>query len=150
MKKRLLIIAGFLSIYFAGCSGNNHNAPPELTLGRDACDNCFMLINEKNFAASLWQKNGEAKRFDDIGCMLQYLKKNDVSTASVWVHDLNSGKPVQADRAFYAVSENLVTPMGFGIAAFEKNGSAQQYADQNKTKVITFNQLKSTKLITME
>ena len=58
--------------------------------GQDACDHCFMIINEMKYAAAVTLKNGEEKRFDDIGCMLSYADENKVNIKYYWVNDFNS------------------------------------------------------------
>jgi copper chaperone NosL len=159
MKSKLFLIIGTAVILLSGCTGkSSENVPPEIALGKDACDNCFMLINEKKFAASIRLENGEAKRFDDIGCMIQYLDKIKSEAAhrnlslggsiieAYWVYDFISGKPLKAQNAFFVSTKNNSTPMGFGIEAFKNKEDAINSADQNKTDVMSFKKLKTNKL----
>jgi len=102
-----------------------------------------MIIYEEKFAAAIRLKNGEAKRFDDIGCMIDYLNKNKVSPKSNWVYDYINKEPIHAEDAFFVDSDNLITPMGFGIAALKSNDEALKIADEFKSKIISFNELKN-------
>ena len=146
--QKIFLLTVIVIFFIPGCgSGSDNEFPPEITLGQDACNNCFMLINEKRFAASVWLENGEAKRFDDIGCMLEFIKKNDDRIKSYWVYDYKTKGPVKAETAFFINSKNIITPMGFGIAAFNSEETAHKFAKQNNTKVVSFKELKTINLI---
>ncbi len=147
MKKLISVLIIFISI-FIGCSSEaNKNEPPKIILGQDPCDYCSMLINEYKFSSALWLENGEAKRFDDIGCMINFIQKTDKKVLKTWVYDFHSKKPVEAEEAYYVVSKEIVTPMGFGIAAFKSKNEAEKYAGKNNTEVINFNKLTNNKQI---
>lgn len=147
MNKILFIAIGLIILNMLGCSGNKKELPPKLTLSQDACDNCFMLINEKKFAASIRLENGEAKRFDDIGCMIEFIKKNNDKVKSFWVYDYNTKNSIKADVAFFVNSKKIITPMGFGIVAFSSEKTAQDFAIKNNANVISFNYLKTKEII---
>ena len=141
MKKPLSILIGILFVIY-GCSGDSNNSePPKIVLGQDPCDNCFMLINERIFAAALWLTNGEAKRFDDIGCMIDYVQKSGNKISSYWVYDYNDDNPVNAKKAYYTESDKLLTPMSFGIVAFTTKSAASEFAGEYSTNIISFNDL---------
>ncbi len=133
----------FLLVILTGCSGTISDKPPKLNLGQDPCDNCFMIINEKKFAASIWLENGEAKRFDDIGCMIDFINKNKSNVKTYWVYDYITKEPMLTNNAFFIDSDSLITPMGFGIVAFKSEAEASKFAEEYKTKIISFNELKN-------
>ncbi len=140
------ILSGFfiiLTIILAGCVKSVPDKPPVIMTGRDACDNCFMLINENKYAASIWLRNGEAKRFDDIGCMMNYVHKNKSNVIAFWVYDYNTGQPVKADNSFFISTDSLTTPMGSGLIAFKSMNEASVFAAKFNTGIISFNELKS-------
>ena len=140
--RNLLIILLTIIFVICGCSSNSNNSePPKIVLGQDPCDNCFMLINEKKFAASIWLSNGESKRFDDIGCMIDYVQKSGDKISSYWVYDYNNDKPLKAEEAYFVKSDKLLTPMSFGIVAFKTKSAASQYAAKYNTELIVFNDL---------
>lgn len=142
MKKTLYIL--FLPvILLTGCSRTNSDKPPDIMPGKDPCDNCFMIISEDRFAASLWLENGEAKRFDDIGCMLSYVHKNKSSVRTYWVYDYLSNVPLKADNSFFLASDKLETPMGSGIIALKSRPEALRLAEKFQTNIISFYDLKN-------
>ena len=122
----VLALALFLLI---GCGQPvNIEVPPEIAYGQDVCERCGMIITEEKFAAAYWTEKGEARRFDDIGGMLAYLTEVPEDVASYWVHDFASGEWIRAEEASYVLDGALMTPMGFGIAAFADAEQAQSMA----------------------
>ncbi len=142
--KILFPVLAFLFIVLAGCSSDSKfNEPPKINLGQDPCDKCYMIINEKKFAGTLWLNNGEAKRFDDAGEMIEYIKNDSINIKKSWVYDFISEEPVETDKAFYIQSDEVVTPMGFGVIAFRKEEHAKKYSEKYNVKIISYNQLKT-------
>lgn len=142
MKIRYLTMSFILISIIAGCSNRtSDNMPPKIIAGQDTCDNCFMLINEIKYASTVRLKDGEAKRFDDIRCMLSYSAKNKKEIKYYWVYDFNSKKPFPADKSFFVKTKNVVTPMGGGILAFGKKQEAENFAKKEKALVMNFNDL---------
>ena len=140
--KNLLIILITILLVICGCSNNsNKSEPPKIVLGQDPCDNCFMLINERKFAAALWLADGEAKRFDDIGCMIDYVQKSGNKISNYWVYDYNDDRPVNAEEAYFVKSNKLLTPMSFGIVTFKNKSAASEFASKYSTELISFNEL---------
>jgi len=143
MTYRMLSSLIILLTVLAGCSETIPNSPPKITLGQDPCDNCFMIINEKKFAASAWLENGETKRFDDIGCMIDFFNKKKINVKSFWVYDFINNEPTQANNACFMDSDSIITPMGFGIVAFKSKNEAFELVEKYKTKLISFDELKN-------
>jgi copper chaperone NosL len=126
--KQLLGFALVTLSFFAliGCrQDSDTEKPPEIVYGQDVCDRCNMIINEEKFAAAYWTEDGEARRFDDIGGMLAYTSEKDDVVASYWVHDFATGEWLRAEGAYYVLDSDLMTPMGFGIAAFAQKDQAE-------------------------
>ena len=86
------------------------------------------VILEEKFAAAYWTVDGEARRFDDIGGMFAYIAANPEEAASYWVHDITTGDWIRAEEAYYVSDSDLMTPMGFGIAACATEDQAQALA----------------------
>ncbi len=71
---------------------------------------------------------------DDV---LYYEQAEDV--ASYWVHDFASAEWIRAEEAYYVLDDVLMTPMGFGIAAFADEAQAQALAPgQEGAMVLSF------------
>jgi copper chaperone NosL len=141
-KGYLVLIAAMVMVVSAGCaSGPNLEEPPDIRYGEDVCDRCMMIINEAKYAAAYVTPDGEVRRFDDIGGMAAYIDETPEDTAVLWVHDYDTEEWLKADEAFYAGSEDLATPMGFGIIAFADRERAEEWASEQSGTVRTYSEL---------
>lgn len=121
-----------------GCEGE----VPSIRYGHIACDECHMIISEEVFSATLRTESGEDLFFDDIGCLFLTLSKG-VKPARIWVHDYLSHRWISAEEAFFSVSTDLKTPMGYGIAGFQSELDARERSRAWAGKVYSFNELKT-------
>ncbi|WP_420645673.1 nitrous oxide reductase accessory protein NosL [Candidatus Leptofilum sp.] len=112
--------------------------PPEIIYGQDVCDECSMIINEERFAASYVTKSGEIRRFDDIGNMLLYDHKHQEDVHVYWVHDFDAKEWLKATDAFFVLNDDLVTPMGWGLAAFATQEQADAYVAEHDGVIADF------------
>ncbi|UCC53453.1 MAG: nitrous oxide reductase accessory protein NosL [Anaerolineaceae bacterium] len=135
MKHWAVLIFTTLALFlFVGCGQTtNLEEPPQIVYGQDVCERCSMIISEEKFAAAYWTAGGEARRFDDIGGMLAYNSEQSEDVASYWVHDFASGEWIRAEKAYLVLDGDLMTPMGFGIAAFadEEQADAMAYGQED-------------------
>jgi copper chaperone NosL len=86
-----------------------------------------MTIVETRFGAEIVTKKGKVFTFDSIECMLRYYKANAAERenfAHIMVTDaLNPGKLINAESAFYLVSEKYPSPMGENLSAYASKDS---------------------------
>ncbi len=131
-----------LALLLAGCgSGDELAGPPEIRYGVDVCDHCNMIINEPRFAAAYYSDAGETRRFDDIGEMFLYAEEAGEAVQSYWVHDFESEEWTEADEATFVYNPNLMTPMGWGVAAFASENAADTYQGEHGGTVLSYTQL---------
>ena len=112
----LLALAGLTA-----CKDKIDTGPRIVRYGEDVCERCRMIISDKRFAAQYIGESGEAKKFDDIGCMIDDLKdaeKRGESALAVYAADYGTGEWLDAGKAFYLRNGELKSPMGYNIAAF--------------------------------
>lgn len=85
-----------------------------------------MTIVEEPFAAELVTQKGKVFKFDAIECMVAYLKGEDESRyAFLLVRDFNQPAEWQDARtASYLVSEELPSPMGAFLSAYQDEAGA--------------------------
>ncbi len=117
-----------VTCFACGSSIIDLDAVPEIRVGEDICDECGMIISEEVYSSAYRLTDGEQKVFDDIGDMAVHYRLHDDDVAAFWVHDFNSVEWIRAEDAFFVASNDLVTPMGHGIAAFTDHASAQVLA----------------------
>ena len=150
MKKRIAILMlGLSFIVIAACGGAavTSDTPPEIVYGEDVCDQCNMIISDERFAAGLVIEvepgSYEHRIFDDIGDLLAYEKayRNELTIVTYYVHDYNSIEWIDGKDAYYIHSEELFTPMGFGLAAVAQGLEAEALAEEWNGSVLTFTEL---------
>jgi copper chaperone NosL len=143
-KFRILLGLGILVLLvLAGCSsGGEATGPPEIRYGVDVCDHCNMIINEPRFAAAYFSEAGETRRFDDIGEMFLYAEEQGEAVRAFWVHDFHSEEWLEANRATFAYNPDLMTPMGWGVAAFATESDAHAYHDEHGATILSYTELR--------
>lgn len=116
MRKYLLILG---LLFLSACWENKNTGPVEIKFGRDQCVFCGMAIEDPRFAAQI--RGGEkhkAYKFDDLGDALTWLKRQswaDDPKLEIWVGDINTGKWIDAKKAFYL--QGVRSPMDHGYGA---------------------------------
>lgn len=144
MKKGVVLFVLIVLVSaMSACGGaETYDEPPEILYGQDVCSNCNMIISEENYASAYWTAGGEARRFDDMGEMLQYMHSNPEERASTWMHDVNTAEWLRAEDAWIVMNAGLMTPMGTGIVAVANEEDARALAfDQADAMVLTFSEL---------
>ena len=61
------------------CSGG----PQPIQFGTDNCDNCKMTLVDRHYGCEIVTKKGKAYKFDDLNCMMAFLKKTTVLAEQV-------------------------------------------------------------------
>ena len=97
-----------------------------------------MAISEKRFAAEFITKDRDARKFDDIGCMRDYIKerKNEAAIETWYVSDYDSGKWLAGKSADFVQADSFRTPMGSGIVAVEAHTRAVSLASENNGRFL--------------
>ena len=131
--RRALIIAFAL---LAGACSAKAAGPPELVVDRTVCSHCGMLVSEPIYAAA-YQVSGQAPRlFDDIGCMLDAVRKETASLLFVWLQDANGGGWLDANTAIVIATEQVPTPMNGGLLAYTDAAAAVKAAAAHHGEVV--------------
>ncbi|KEO75813.1 nitrous oxide reductase accessory protein NosL [Anditalea andensis] len=104
--------------------------PEPIDFGKDACDHCKMVIMDPKFGAEIITDKGRIYKFDDVNCKINYIDENDIAEENLkykLVIDFSEPKTlINADRAYYVKSDEIKSPMGSHIAAFNSEDAAQQ------------------------
>lgn len=141
---QLLLIASCLLaglVFLANCQ-KEINQPIAIT-AEDMCSFCRMSISEKRYAAELLDAEGQPFKFDDIGCMSNFIKekRNKNEVRAYFVMDFDKQTWIKAENAYYIRSTELTTPMSGGIIAFENQSSAQEALDKYHGTLLGFDEL---------
>ena len=133
------LLAGSLS--FSGCS----SGPQAIHYGQDNCDYCKMGIQDKRFGGEILTKKGKIYKFDDIHCLLNFIKSAETEKkkiASIYFVDFSGNhKFLKSEDGYLLAAESLHSPMGGDIAAFINPDSAKIYQQEFQGKLIKWEDL---------
>lgn len=125
----LWVIVG-LGTISQGCT----QSPQPIRYGKDACEFCKMTIVDKRYAAEIITDKGKAFKFDDLSCMVKYMKANKINEtelAFVVVNDYSKpGELIDVKTAVFLSGSDFRSPMRGDVAAF----SAKSFATTNMTQ----------------
>lgn len=129
------------------------SAPPERA-GSLVCVQCDMTIREARFSASALIGDPPGPRrvdFDDIGCFLDHQREHpEVRFLSEHVRDAGTMAWVEANTAWFVLSDRIATPMASGIAAYANLSEAQDKAREVGEAVIDLGSLREARRAFME
>ena len=124
----MLLLIG--SIYFfTGCSSAG---PRPIKINEDSCAYCKMTITEAHFAAQLVTQKGRYYVFDDLMCMVQYVKEDSKAENNhFYIADFcNPLAFIEIGQAYLIQSDSLRSPMNGNLAGFMVKDSAQLYTSR--------------------
>lgn len=92
-----------------------------------------MAISDQRFAAEIIDEHGEAFKFDDIGCMFDFMEqRTDVKINGRFVKDFETKEWIPYEKAVI-VDTDVRTPMGSGKLAFADAGRAQAFRENRQS-----------------
>ncbi len=123
----LVVVVGVLLFYAKKTeeftvmiSGNYTGKPLEMEFGKFLCSDCTMMIKKYKFSAQVILPNEETYFFDDIGCMIRWLdKQEDKEKIKVFVYTLDTRTYIDPKDALFSRIET--TPIGYGFGAYDAN-----------------------------
>jgi copper chaperone NosL len=144
-KKNLKLSAAMVTVvllfFISGCSSQ----PEPFRYGTDICYLCKMGIADTKFGSELITKKGKVYKFDDVGCMVRFMKtgsieKKDISRIVVINYEKQHDF-IDAGKAVFAFSPHTKSPMGFNISAFTSKEAATKYITDSTGKILSWNEL---------
>jgi copper chaperone NosL len=122
-----------------------NTAPGPLKIGVDNCYFCKMTISNAKFGAEIVTNKGKLFKFDDVHCLIDYLKTNDLQQTEVkdiYITDFSGNHNlINIKQALLLKSDALRSPMGGNIAAFENTDSLKFVQQHYKGVVVNWNEL---------
>jgi copper chaperone NosL len=109
----------------------------------DTCSFCKMAISEKRYASEFIDSDGEALKFDDIGCMANFINQKRTSALidATFVMDYEAREWIKAENAFYVRSSEFQTPMNGGIVAFKDQSKAREAVSKYYGTALSFSEV---------
>ncbi len=115
---KVLISVSMLLVLITACTKQNEEQlPVDFVWDRAICDQCRMAISDNRYGAQVINSDGKAYLFDDIGCAVSWLQKQEgMDKARIWVNDKETRQWIEASKANWIFGDEH-TPMGYGFAA---------------------------------
>lgn len=107
----------------------------------DMCSFCRMAVSEMRYAAEIVDRDEIAYKFDDIGCMLRFLREHKINGAAVFVRDYDGSGWMSAYQAQYVRSDAIPSPMGGHMIALKHKAAAEEYAKRFQGTVLDWGKL---------
>jgi copper chaperone NosL len=91
-----------------------------------------MNIVDQQHAAEIVTKKGKVYVYDAIECMLNDKGNNNSETVAMFlVMDYNSPNTfLEAEQSYYLISENIPSPMGAFLSAFNSGSTATKLQEE--------------------
>lgn len=132
-----ILIAGFF-LLLSSCAQKEETGPGEIRWDRVICERCKMAVSDHYYSAqvrgALREKRTKLYYFDDLGCAVLWLDKQDWKKdprTEIWVNDFNTGNWINAEKCIYETGK--ITPMDFGLGAtLQSDETTVNYAEAVK------------------
>jgi len=127
IQAAILIIGS--SLMLSSCN----SGPQPIKYGKENCHFCKMTISDNRFASEIVTTKSKAYKFDDSHCILAFLEKKEIKPEDIKaVYFTNYSEPhnfIEADKALFYKSEDLKSPMGGNLGAFENNDDLKKVSE---------------------
>ncbi|MBF4501673.1 nitrous oxide reductase accessory protein NosL [Savagea sp. SN6] len=131
MKKCVGLLFFSLLFVLGACSGEVSTEPVDINPDIDVCDICNMSITAIPFATEAIMPDGTVEKFDDIGCMVDFLNETEEEPLQMYVKDNEKDEWIAAEDALYILNEDYWTPMMYGVVSFEEEAQLLAYMEKN-------------------
>ncbi|MGN6194703.1 MAG: nitrous oxide reductase accessory protein NosL [Ginsengibacter sp.] len=141
VNKGIVAISSFLIFALISCN----SGPEPIQPGKDACSFCKMSIADQRFGAEIVTKKGKVYKFDDMHCIVGFMKSNIINNNDIketWL--INFDEPhnfIPAQKAFLLRGNDLHSPMGGNIANFSDENHLKQAAKKFPGDQLSWNDL---------
>ena len=126
LRVNKVVSAATALIFLIAITSCNKGSEP-LKVGIDNCHFCKMTISDVRFGAEVITKKGKIYKFDDTHCILNFLKTKEVGQANIkniyFTNYSGNHQLINANTSFLLKADELRSPMGGNIAAFDNKDS---------------------------
>ena len=124
-KIAIAVLTSFLLTLFSCKTG-----PETIKIGMDNCSFCKMTMSDERFGAEVITNKGKVFKFDDMHCILAWLRSGVVPVSSVkdiyFTDFCNGHQLINKNNSFFLKSDVLKSPMGGNTAAFSNTDSLKK------------------------
>ena len=131
----------FFGILLCSCS----KQPQPIDYGNDACHYCQMTIVDKIHGAEVVTDKGKIFKFDSAECLMRF--SNDLVETDGYQFLTNYFESSEAlipiENATFLISEEIPSPMGAYLTAFESQQVAEATKRQKGGKIYNWKEIKN-------
>ena len=129
-------------------AGSCASGPEPIRYGQDACYHCKMTLTDKRFGAEIITDKGKVLKFDDLNCVVAYLKEKKIEEKDlaqiVSIDFKRTGEFVDINKAFLLKNDAIKSPMRSDIACFSDNKDLESVKGElGGGKVLTWAEVKA-------
>ncbi len=139
VKLSSALVTSFILVFLISCSGQ----PEPLKLGQDVCHLCKMGIADAKFGGEVITKKGKVFKFDDIGCLIKFVKSGGVEQneikQTIVINYEKQNDFIDRNKAVFLVDDAVKSPMNYNVAAFINADAANKNIPGGKT--LSWNEL---------
>jgi copper chaperone NosL len=139
-KPSSFILSGVLLLLLTtGCKVE----PKPIEYGKEGCHFCRMTIVDQQHAAQIVTRKGKVFSFDAVECMVNYTKEMDIGEVQLLLcnHYSVPEELIDATKATFLISEQIPSPMGAFLTAFETRQAAEEVNTDDQGELFTWEEL---------
>lgn len=143
VKKAVPIAATIFLFAITSCN----TKPEPFKYGKDICDDCNMSIMDGKFGGEVITKKGKLYKFDDIHCLVHFIKSGNINEADIkqtYFINYKGSDFIDANSAVLITSPELKSPMNGNTAAFVNQQEAEKKANEVHGKIVSWKTLLNT------
>lgn len=126
----------------SSCSKEVSTEPVVINPDIDVCEICNMSITSVAYATEAILKDGTVEKFDDIGCMIDFLNETVETPLQMYVKDHLEDEWIKAEDAIYLMSEEYWTPMMYNVVSLKNEANSDRFQkEQGEGQLMTFEEV---------
>lgn len=134
----------------SACGQEETYEPQAINPEVDVCEVCNMSLSDNFYATQIISKENVSYKFDDIGCMIEYVEKDQriakEDIAKQYVRDMVTSEWIEIENAYFVYHADFWTPMSNGVISFASKEEAENYlTEQGKGELYDYSQLQEHK-----
>lgn len=133
------VFAVMITVLLAGCSTDMSAQPIDEDV--DVCAFCHMSVADNQFAVQHVDQNGNALKFDDVGCMARYLTGGNAENGISYVRDFYSREWIEVEKAHFVKTDDVMTPMHYGFVSFADQQSMENFLRDNAGNAVSWEEV---------
>ena len=144
-KKQNMPVSLAVILIFSQFLTSCTSKPEPINFGKEACAECKMTIMDSRFACELVTNKGKAMKFDDLHCMVSFIRINNLDEKTfqfLVVDDYNNGSQfLDIKNAYFLKSAFFKSPMRGDVGAFKSKSEVQ--APPTDARTLTWQDMKN-------